>query len=201
MLHTLHSEGYDIKERELMRVRSRHRWLLRVPNGTRIRHQVVEAETEVSPQAELSSDGQATHGDGSLLALQHEMYRPSEEERQATANAFDGVSAEGVLPDTVQMMQDTTEGSLEQASALTPEAFAKRKERLARLQLESAERWAARKRRRRTKSWAGLPADPPGPPRFPSETTIDESKQFLQLDNELYREVRERFQSICQEYG
>jgi len=82
---------------------------------------------------------------------------------------------------------------------LSPEVMKKRQERLAKLQAESAERWATRKRRRRTRGWAGLPADPPGPPRFPSETTIDESKAFLSLDNRLYRDIRSRFQRICEE--
>lgn len=58
-----------------------------------------------------------------------------------------------------------------------------------------------KKRRRRTRGWAGLPADPPGPPRFPSETTIDESKAFLHMDNDIYREAREQFQSICEQAG
>ena len=66
------------------------------------------------------------------------------------------------------------------------------------MQIESDERWAARKRRRRTRGWAGLPADPPGPPRFPSETTLDESKAFLSLDNSLYRQARDQFQAICE---
>jgi hypothetical protein len=82
---------------------------------------------------------------------------------------------------------------------LSPEVLAKRQERLQKLQAESEERWAARKRRRRTRGWAGLPADPPGPPRFPSETTIDESKAFLSLDSHLYRDIRARFQRICEE--
>ncbi len=69
------------------------------------------------------------------------------------------------------------------------------------MQAESDERWAARKRRRRTRGWAGLPADPPGPPRFPSETTLDESKVILSLDNETYRNLRDEFQSICEENG
>jgi hypothetical protein len=34
MLRILNEEeGFDIKERELMRVRAKNRWLLRVPNG------------------------------------------------------------------------------------------------------------------------------------------------------------------------
>lgn len=59
----------------------------------------------------------------------------------------------------------------------------------------------ARKRRRRTRGWAGRPADPPGPPRFPSETTIDEARVILGLDGEGYRAVRAGFQRICEEGG
>lgn len=33
MLQILNDEGFDLKERELMRVRAKNRWLLRVPNG------------------------------------------------------------------------------------------------------------------------------------------------------------------------
>ncbi|KAL4756163.1 Clr5 domain-containing protein [Aspergillus foveolatus] len=149
MLRILNEEGFQIKERELMRVRAKNRWLLRVPNGTK------------AQQVALSS---AQTEDDSLLALQE--YQPDP--------------------------QDV---------ALSSEAALKRKERLDRLQAESAERWAARKRRRRTRGWAGLPADPPGPPRFPSETTIDESKKYLKLDNAGYRQIRDQFQSICEKAG
>lgn len=149
MLRILNEEGFQIKERELMRVRAKNRWLLRVPNGTK------------AQQVALSS---AQTEDDSLLALQE--YQPDP--------------------------QDV---------AVSSEAALKRKERLDRLQAESAERWAARKRRRRTRGWAGLPADPPGPPRFPSETTIDESKKYLKLDNAGYRQIRDQFQSICEKAG
>lgn len=33
MLQILNDEGFEIRERELMRVRAKNRWLLRVPNG------------------------------------------------------------------------------------------------------------------------------------------------------------------------
>ncbi|RDW61284.1 Clr5 domain-containing protein [Aspergillus mulundensis] len=141
MLRILNEEGFQIKERELMRVRAKNRWLLRVPNGTKAQQTVPEEE--------------------GLLRLLND-----EEQPEAVG-----------------------------------EVVAKRKERLDRLKAESAERWAARKRRRRTRGWAGLPADPPGPPRFPSETTIDESKKYLDLDNAGYREIRDQFQSICEKAG
>src|SRR5690349_11397819 len=48
MLNALNEEGYNIRERELMRLRARHRWLLRVPNGTKlsIETQLLEAAAE-----------------------------------------------------------------------------------------------------------------------------------------------------------
>ena len=34
MLRILSAEGFKIKERELIRLRARYKWLLRMPNGT-----------------------------------------------------------------------------------------------------------------------------------------------------------------------
>ncbi|KAL1990356.1 hypothetical protein VTN49DRAFT_6195 [Thermomyces lanuginosus] len=164
MLRILNEEGFNIKERELMRVRAKNRWLLRVPNG-------MKSQTTAQPSQE-----QQGVEDG-LLALQNELY-----------------NGNNALPD-----QPSTQPS--SSPTVPPEILAKRKERLERLRIESEERWAARKRRRRTRGWAGLPADPPGPPRFPSETTIDESKQYLQLDNAMYKQIRDQFQRICEEMG
>ncbi|CBF82637.1 hypothetical protein AN9057.2 [Aspergillus nidulans FGSC A4] len=59
MLRILNEEGFQIKERELMRVRAKNRWLLRVPNGTKAQQVALS-----SPQTE----------DDSLLALQE--YQP-----------------------------------------------------------------------------------------------------------------------------
>ncbi|KAJ5698244.1 hypothetical protein N7462_000249 [Penicillium macrosclerotiorum] len=172
MLRILNEEGFMIKERELMRVRAKNRWLLRVPNGMKTQPSTATRDTQ--PE------------DEGLLALQQEVYKQDE--------AFDGVESLPPEPGTSVTEQPSSPG-------LSPEVLAKRKERLDRLKSESAERWAARKRRRRTRGWAGLPADPPGPPRFPSETTIDESKRYLSLDNVMYRQIRDHFQGICEEAG
>ncbi|EKD13261.1 hypothetical protein MBM_08704 [Drepanopeziza brunnea f. sp. 'multigermtubi' MB_m1] len=167
MLKTLNDEGFDIKERELMRVRAKNRWLLRVPNGMK---------------SKKNSDQDV------LNQLQAALY-PGEQ--MGEVDADDEQLGDMSMPQEREPRPDSP--------PLSPEVMRKRQERMAKLQAESAERWASRRRRRRTRSWAGLPADPPGPPRFPSETTIDESKAFLSLDNRLYRDIRARFQRICEE--
>ncbi|TVY18988.1 hypothetical protein LARI1_G003363 [Lachnellula arida] len=171
MLRTLNEEGFDIKERELMRVRAKNRWLLRVPNGMKSKKRDSDQDVVSQLQAALYGEAQMADAEGEDEEME-EMDMPAAPKR-----------TRGTSP------------------PLSPEVMAKRQERLAKLQAESAERWATRKRRRRTRGWAGLPADPPGPPRFPSETTIDESKAFLSLDNRLYRDIRSRFQRICEEAG
>jgi hypothetical protein len=171
MLRVLNEEdGFDIKERELMRVRAKNRWLLRVPNGMKAKKR--ESEQDVMDQLQ-----QALFDDGSGSQQQQIEGEVEEGEGGAAKKEED----RAVSPE------------------LSPEVLAKRMERLQKLQAESAVRWLSRKRRRRTRGWAGLPADPPGPPRFPSETTIDESKAFLSLDSALYRDIRARFQRICEE--
>lgn len=170
MLNILKDEGFEIKERELMRVRAKNRWLLRVPNG-------MKSQPSAQPPVETSVEE-------GVLSLQQEMY-----------------TGHDMSPENQSLTDPPSVLSSLSPTNLSPEVLAKRKERLDRLQAESAERWATRKRRRRTRGWAGLPADPPGPPRFPSETTIDESKQYLNLDSEMYRQIREEFQKICQDAG
>ncbi|KAJ5109790.1 hypothetical protein N7532_002435 [Penicillium argentinense] len=172
MLRILNQEGFEIKERELMRVRAKNRWLLRVPNGMKSQPNAETHETQ--PE------------DEGLLALQQEVYK-----QDAPFESTDALPHQSVTP----------VGEEPASPGLSPEVMAKRKERLERLKSESAERWASRKRRRRTRAWAGMPADPPGPPRFPSETTIDESKQYLSLDSTLYRQTRDQFQRICEDAG
>lgn len=160
MLKTLNNEGYDIKERELMRLRAKHRLLLRIPNGMK---------SQASPTEDLS-------------AFQSELLE--------AATETGAVDAEPLSPNDDDLEPEQLDDILR-----------KRKDRQDQRQAESDEKWASKKRRRRTKDYAGLPADPPGPPRFPSETTLDESKTFLSLDTKQYREMRDQFQAICEDEG
>ena len=186
MLRTLNNEGFHISDRELMRLRARNRWLLRVPNGSKLQG-LTQSGVEQQPQQQQQQPD--VYG---LLALQQEVFKSDD-----GPSFEDGES----LPSQSTIQQHSVSPPSSQLPAVDPTFMEERRERLDRLKAESAQRWATKKRRRRTREWAGLPADPPGPPRFPSETTIDESKRFLDLDNPLYRYVRERFQRICTEAG
>ncbi|KAK7709050.1 hypothetical protein SLS64_006534 [Diaporthe eres] len=157
MLHILNEEdGYHIKSRELNRVRSKHRWLLRVPTGK------TKDGADLSPHAGPSNGEDEEDDDELQMAMQHPSY---------------------ALP-----------GAPDLASQL-------KEERNRKMQAESAELWANKKRRRRTRQYAGMPADPPGPPRFPSETTLGESQVILGLDKTAYTAVRDKFQSLCEGAG
>ncbi|EEP82719.1 conserved hypothetical protein [Uncinocarpus reesii 1704] len=172
MLRILNEEGYPIKERELMRLRAKNRWLLRVPNG-------MKSYRENGPVSTATT----TEEDGSAEGI------PLDEGQQTVGS-------------DVRYLADVAASAAATATPVgEPEEMLKRQERLSRLQAESDERWATKKRRRRTRGWAGLPADPPGPPRFPSETTLDESKKILSLDDTMYRQLRDRFHRICEEAG
>ncbi|KAI1609560.1 hypothetical protein EDD36DRAFT_74840 [Exophiala viscosa] len=162
MLAVLHEEGHDIKERELMRLRAKHRWLMRIPNGTK---QTPADEDEASLEAQLIA---ATQDESTL-----------DESVQLTQS---GQPDRSVVPDD------------------PPEDFVQQqKERLEQLKTVSDDRLKHKKRRRRTKGYAGLPADPPGPPRFPSETTLEESRDILELNVKQYKAIRDQFQTICEE--
>lgn len=84
---------------------------------------------------------------------------------------------------------------------LPPEVVEQRQRHRDALKAESEERYQNKTRRRRTRPWAGLPADPPGPPRFPSETTIDEAKQLLGIDHNAYLQIRKDCERVCVEEG
>ncbi|KAI4647438.1 uncharacterized protein J4E79_010296 [Alternaria viburni] len=194
MVDTLQAEGFQINDRELLRLRLRLKLLLRESvsrskktkaDGGRIQKKPKKKPTKVVPGRGLINQlGNA------ILAEESTSDDGSEEE-----------------PATAQEEGDEGGASVEEARPILPEPditglseedVLRKQLRQQQLQTESDEKWRTRKRRRRTRGWAGLPADAPGePPRFPSETTIDEAKAYLGLDNDMYRQVRESFLQIC----
>lgn len=150
-------DGFNIKARELQRVRSAHKFLLRGPSEKRDRRQSSQSEPR---------------------DLQQDM------------------SLEG---DAVESLPVTDESAADDGAATAAERL--KEERRMKMEAESRDRWAKKTRRRRTRQYAGLPADPPGPPRFPSETTVAASVDILGLDKRSYHAVRAKFQYICETMG
>ncbi|ETS75076.1 hypothetical protein PFICI_13560 [Pestalotiopsis fici W106-1] len=148
-------DGFEIKHRELMRVRARNRWLLRTPN----------------PHRTLMSDAAPDPNSNNLLSESD----PEDEE-----------------------VEDEEEAPEPNASA---ERSAKQKENEYGLSKESMVHWEARKGRRRIRVRSGSAAVSPGQPRFPSETTIDQSRIILGLDMKMYQQVRSRFSKLCEQDG
>lgn len=156
MLRVLNDEdGFSVKARELQRVRSAHKFLLRGPTDKNNR-------------------------------------------RRSSPTLHQGSHQDVLLEDDTGANIPLTDESAVDASGVTVRL---KEERRLKMEAESRERWASKKRRRRTRQYAGLPADPPGPPRFPSETTVAASMDILGLDKGLYNAVREKFQYICETTG
>ncbi|WPH00610.1 Hypothetical protein R9X50_00344000 [Acrodontium crateriforme] len=102
--------------------------------------------------------------------------------------------------DGVQEYAQPVEDPSQPLPDLSPEETARRAERLAQIQAESDQRLSARKRRRRIRGFGHLPPDALGTaPRYASETSLDECKAFLQLDNDTYIELRKQYEGICRE--
>lgn len=67
--------------------------------------------------------------------------------------------------------------------------------------MDSDPKWQARKRRRPQTDRGGDQADIRGPPRYPSETTLGEVRNLLQLDKQMYWDMRSQFEDICRQRG
>ncbi|KAF2994463.1 hypothetical protein E8E14_003173 [Neopestalotiopsis sp. 37M] len=144
-------DGFEIKHRELMRVRARNRWLLRAPNPNR-----------TSEPSDSNLDPNATN-----------LSPESQLEREDKASRPKGV-VEG------SMIHDENDHALSK---------------------EPLVQWAARKGRRRVRVRPGSAADSLRQSRFPSETTIDQSRIILGLDVKLYQRVRSHFSKLCDHEG
>ncbi|KAJ4271476.1 hypothetical protein NW762_000179 [Fusarium torreyae] len=156
MLRILNDEdGFDINSRELMRVRARNRWLLRVRHGDRARSGDVEHDDEEIPEDDAS---------------------PAEDEDMTASLPDQGQGAptksiSGYPIDSLQ--KDFTPIT----SAPKPRKISKRQSRRNRQNLGETEHIV----------------------RFPSEMTLNDSKEALNLDANTYLETRECFANICQE--
>jgi hypothetical protein len=192
MLDGLRGEGFQISDRELVRLRSRFKWFLR---ESRSRKEGSGGGGE-SPQNRKRGKGvPVATGSGLIDQLAAAILQDTESSGEEESDNGHGEGEEREddgSPKASGSMLPPPSDSLDPVEAL------RRELRQQQLQVESDSKWRERKRRRRTRGWAGLPADAPGePPRFPSETTLDESKAYLGLDNALYAQIRDDFQALC----
>lgn len=172
MLLVLQEEGHEVTERDIDRIRTKNGLLLRAGKGY------------------VSMAGQTrkrTH---------------SQANENAQTDVFQGQDF-----DSQQFADPTTahEASFSPSSPtsdMTPEERARYDQSMQRMQAESDQKWQAGKRRRRIRGYGPLPADPAGTAaRYASETSLDECKAYLQLDNAIYKQMRDRFMAICEEAG
>ena len=154
-MDTLQAEGFQINDRELLRLRLRLKLLLRESvsrskktkaDGGRIQKKPKKKSTKIVPGRGLINQlGNA------ILAEESTSDDGSEEEIATTQEEGDedGASVEEARP--ILPEPDIT--------GLSEEEVLRKQLRQQQLQTESDEKWRTRKRRRRTRGWAGLPAD------------------------------------------
>lgn len=170
MLNALHTEGFHISDRELLRLRLRFKWLLRE-----------------SRAKDPSTSSLASHPHPQTD--QHEVTQLHAPPNEANSPVAPTSSSNTLLSTAPTLPID--EAELHRRH-LKHEALLR----------TSAEKYLTRTRRRRTRPWAGLPADAPGaPPRFPSETTLSEAQSYLSLTSTDYRTIRQSFQALCEADG
>ncbi|CAF3515133.1 unnamed protein product [Fusarium graminearum] len=151
MLRILNEDdGFDINSRELIRVRARNRWLLRVQHGDRAR------------SCDTDNDD----------ALENDTSLDDEEEGDVT-NQLPGQEA-AASGQPVNSFQDDAASA---TPVPKPRKISKRQSRRNRQHLGEEE----------------------GLVRFPSEMTLNDSKEVLSLDATTYAQTRECFAGICQE--
>ncbi|KAH6852954.1 hypothetical protein BKA58DRAFT_325815 [Alternaria rosae] len=197
MVDTLQAEGFQINDRELLRLRLRLKLLLRESVSRSKKTKADEGRIQKKPKKKrtkvVPGRGLINQLGNAILAEESTSDDDGSEEEPATAQE-EGEEGGAPMEEARPILPEPD------ITGLSEEEVLRKQLRQQQLQTESDEKWRTRKRRRRTRGWAGLPADAPGePPRFPSETTIDEAKAYLGLDNDMYRQVRESFLQICKE--
>ncbi|EXF84282.1 hypothetical protein CFIO01_12113 [Colletotrichum fioriniae PJ7] len=177
MLAVLREDGFDIKKRELIRVRTKNRWLLKAANGERSKEggkeggEVVGSGRRESPMVTID-DGFGNHDGAGVV-------RPGTlTDREMLGSPLTG-EGEEEDDDDVGAVGDK-ESNIDSSSSNN------------------------RRKRRRLRAWEAASSHDsqhPIAPRFPSETTLDDAKVILGLATDLYRQVRATFARLCEEAG
>lgn len=179
MAAILLSEGFDVNERQLAKIRKDNGLFMREKRSKEEGH---ADEEESAAEEEAGSAHESNAKDGN----------------EGVTQSLEATDAVGPKSQGPQLHKRKTPRDLfEEHAGVPAEIIAKRQERHARLMEESDEKLKTRSRRRRTRGWAGLPADEGLGPRFPSELTLGESVTELKLDKQLYKDIRNIFEQIC----
>jgi hypothetical protein len=181
MASIMQNEGFDISELRIARLRRKHGLVLRnerdfAESATQRRTNVSDPAGSTAPDSHQDQDVFDTMNDFSGLQQQHA-----------------GMMSVGDMPYQTMPARHVA------AAIAAPTASRKRTQDLME---QSEELLQTKKRRRRLRGLGPLPADAPGmPPRYKSETSLNECKAYLQLDNERYQTLRQQFTDICNEMG
>lgn len=195
MVPILTAEGYTVTGRELMRIRAKHKWFLRRPNGT----------TMTFPEEQAEQGGQDDHIDHSELSEIAQANQIADDHMQVADQQMQEQQINAYTPHSREVLQKN--GTLAQCCDVSPltrptDGMLDRRERYRRRKMmDSDPKWQARKRRRPHVDRGEDQADIRGPPRYPSETTLGEVRNLLQLDKQMYWDMRSQFEDICHQRG
>ncbi|UQC87971.1 uncharacterized protein CLUP02_13492 [Colletotrichum lupini] len=175
MLAVLREDGFDIKKRELIRVRTRNRWLLKAANGERSREgngdeeEVVAGSGRRGASVVTIDDGFGSRGGEGVVTPG----TPTDREMLGSSLPGEGEGDED--DDAVGGKESNGNNSSNN-----------------------------RRKRRRLRAWEAASSHGSQhsiAPRFPSETTLDDAKAILGLETDVYRQVRVTFAQLCEEAG
>lgn len=178
----LEDEGWQLGDNEFQRLRKN--------NGYRRRGDVgpysIEHGTGVGAKASVNRKAKRKRN-----ADEIEHWLPVDE---------DPVGSVVAGPDGTDGAADLVPQQQQPVFGLSPEEQARRAEHMAKVMAESDQALANRKRRRRIRGYGPLPPDDPSmPPRYGSETTLDECKALLHLSNDMYVAIRDEYEVICRD--
>ena len=178
----MHDEGFDISEQRISRLRRKHGLVLRGERdyagpADQKRTNDSDLAGSTAPDSHHAQDMFNTVNDSSGLQQQHA-----------------GMMSIGDTPYQT--------GLAPHVAAPTASSATSRRRTQDMLDDDGEERPQPKRRRRLLRGMGPTPADAPGmPPRYKSETSLNECKAYLQLDNERYQTLREQYTDICNEMG
>jgi hypothetical protein len=177
----MHDEGFNISEQRISRLRRKHGLVLRGE-----RDFAGPANQKPTNNSDLA---------GSTAPDSHQT-----QDVFNTVNDFSGLQQQHAGMMSIDDMSYQTGYASHVAAPMASSTAAQK--RTQNMLDDEEERPQSKRRRRLLRGMGPTPPDAPGmPPRYKSETSLNECKAYLQLDNERYQTLREQFTEICNEMG